>query len=111
MRGILPHLMQEFMQAEYGAQITSTVNAAMGEPVFLVTREYPDKVLQQMAHELSQQVGKTTPGKQPPGLIFIFSNAHSLAMAVPGCTCPRCQGHLRYKSHAASSHPCPIGKT
>ena len=60
MRGILPHLMQEFMQAEYGAQVTSAVNKAMGEPVFLVTREYPDKVLQQMAHELSQQLGKTT---------------------------------------------------
>jgi methyl-accepting chemotaxis protein len=60
MRGVLPKLMQDFVQDAYGKKAFDGMQLAMGSPIFLPTQNYPDQVLKQMAQEISKLTGKNT---------------------------------------------------
>jgi len=60
MRGVLPKLMQEFVQKTYGQKVYSAMQESLGNPVFLPTQNFPDQVMKQMAESVAQQTGKST---------------------------------------------------
>ena len=57
MKGVLPKITQEYVREQYGAEIFQAMNAEMGNPVFLPTASYPDRVMQQMAEFVSARKG------------------------------------------------------
>lgn len=59
MKGILPKLCQRFVEDHYGKATFDTMQAEMGNPVFLSTASYPDAVLKQMAEIVAQEAGTT----------------------------------------------------
>ncbi len=54
MKGVLPKLMQEFIQNEFGDGVYQAMQEEMGEPVFLPTNSYPEKVFIQMAELVAE---------------------------------------------------------
>ncbi|MFW5735270.1 MAG: methyl-accepting chemotaxis protein, partial [Oceanidesulfovibrio sp.] len=60
MRGVLPKMMQDFVRQEFGTKVFHKVQEKMGSPIFLPSITYPDQVLKQIAHEVSQETGKST---------------------------------------------------
>jgi methyl-accepting chemotaxis protein len=59
MKGILPKLMQQFIEEHYGKAAFDHLQEAMGHPTFLPTQNYPDQVLRQMAEIVAAKTGKT----------------------------------------------------
>jgi len=59
MKGVLPKLMLEYMQREFGPQVSEAVLAEMGHPTFLPGQSYPDQVLKQMAEGMARLSGKS----------------------------------------------------
>jgi methyl-accepting chemotaxis protein len=57
MKGVLPKLMQEYVKKEFGEDVYQYMQSAMGNPVFLPTQSYPDKVVTQMAELVAQRTG------------------------------------------------------
>lgn len=57
MKGVLPKLMQTFIQETYGKSVFKHMQKELGEPVFLPTSSYPDQVFLQMAEIASSQSG------------------------------------------------------
>lgn len=53
MKGILPKLMQEYIKMHFGQDVFQHMQEKLGNPVFLPTAGYPDKVLHQMAQIVS----------------------------------------------------------
>ncbi len=58
MRGVLPKLMQDFIREQHGDALLGKVSGLMGNPVFLPTSNYPDKVLHQMASIVEDFTGR-----------------------------------------------------
>ncbi len=58
MRGVLPKLMQDFIKETQGKEMFDKISELMGNPVFLPTTNYPDKVLHQMASTLEDLTGE-----------------------------------------------------
>ncbi len=59
-KGVLPKLMQAFVQEAFGKEIYRGMQEELGNPVFLPTESYPDQVLMQMADYVTEHTGKTT---------------------------------------------------
>jgi len=59
MKGILPKLMQEFVEEHYGKAVYEALQETMGHPTFLPTQSYPDQVLRQIA-EIVAKKAKTS---------------------------------------------------
>ncbi|WP_231583688.1 methyl-accepting chemotaxis protein [Desulfovibrio sp. TomC] len=59
MKGILPKLMLDFIQDQYGDGVSNALQEDMGYPTFLPTQNYPDQVLRQMADFVSAKTGKS----------------------------------------------------
>ena len=57
MKGILPKLVQGYVQKTYGGEVYDGMQEELGHPVFLPTDSYPDQVLMQMAELVSVQTG------------------------------------------------------
>ncbi|MBI9080627.1 MAG: heme NO-binding domain-containing protein [Pseudodesulfovibrio sp.] len=57
MVGILPKLVQDYVQKTYGDEIYNAMQEKLEHPVFLPTGRYPDQVLMQMVEYASRQVG------------------------------------------------------
>ncbi len=53
MKGVLPKLMQEYVRQTFGPEVYAHMQKQMGNPVFLPTASYPDRVLHQMAEIVS----------------------------------------------------------
>ncbi len=113
MKGILPKLMQEYLKKEFGEEILNKVQEEMGNPSFLASRSYPDRILKEMARRAAKHTGKRegdifyglgfyTPYayKRVYGKYFRFNNFKEFLMAMnevhdeltrelPGITPPR----------------------
>ncbi len=113
MKGILPKLMQEYIKKEFGKEVLEKVQRDMGNPSFLASRSYPDRILKEMAQRAAQYTGKReedilyglgfyTPYayKKVYGKYFRFDNYKKFLMAMndvhdeltrelPGITPPR----------------------
>jgi methyl-accepting chemotaxis protein len=59
MKGILPKLMQQFIEEHYGKATFEHIQETMGHPTFLPTQNYPDQVLRQIAEIVAAKIGKT----------------------------------------------------
>ncbi len=59
MKGVLPKLMQGYVEKSMGKAVYDGMQAEMGNPVFLPTQSYPDQVLHQMADYLTQKTGRS----------------------------------------------------
>ncbi|MBU1003708.1 MAG: heme NO-binding domain-containing protein [Proteobacteria bacterium] len=57
MKGVLPKLMQDYVQDKFGRKVFESVQKEMGDPTFLPGESYPDSVLQQMASLVSDATG------------------------------------------------------
>lgn len=60
MKGVLPKLMQTFVQETFGGDVYHGMQEELGNPVLLPTESYPDQVLMQMADYVAAKTGKTT---------------------------------------------------
>ncbi len=113
MKGILPKLMQEYLKKEFGEEVYEAVQRDMGNPSFLASRSYPDRILKEMARHAARHTGKSeqeifhglgfyTPYayKKVYGRYFRFDNYKDFLMAMnevhdeltrelPGITPPR----------------------
>ncbi|TVQ98825.1 MAG: PAS domain-containing protein [Desulfovibrionales bacterium] len=59
MKGVLPKLMLDYVKEQFGADTHKKVLEELGNPVFLPTASYPDRVLHQMAEIVSRISGKS----------------------------------------------------
>jgi len=59
MKGVLPKLMQEYVEKKFGQEVYEAIQAEMGNPVFMPSRNYPDAVINQMAEIVAKQTGKS----------------------------------------------------
>ncbi len=57
MKGVLPKLMQEYVQQKYGDKVYKAMQTAMGNPVFLASSSYPDDVIGKMAEHVARAAG------------------------------------------------------
>jgi len=67
MKGVLPKLMQEYIKEKMGDNVYRRMQEEMGNPVFLPTGSYPDKVLHQMA-KIASGLGSQSPREIMLGL-------------------------------------------
>ncbi|THB62969.1 MAG: PAS domain-containing protein [Desulfovibrio sp.] len=59
MRGVLPAIMQDYIMEEFEPEVGQAVMAALGDPVFLPTSEYPNDILHRLARETAEQTSTT----------------------------------------------------
>ncbi|MEF2145890.1 MAG: methyl-accepting chemotaxis protein [Desulfovibrionaceae bacterium] len=59
MKGVLPKLVQDFAQEKYGSKVFKAVQEDMGNPVFLPSSSYPDKVFSQMSETIAAESDKS----------------------------------------------------